>query len=84
MDSERCSDCNHCHDSVDLLRCNHATGCTRCVASAYVERCVDCTDCQYCFGCVGLSRAEFHILNEPYDRQAYFELTAKLRKSQRR
>jgi hypothetical protein len=27
---------------------------------------------------VGLSRRDFHILNEPYDRAAYFELTARL------
>jgi hypothetical protein len=27
---------------------------------------------------VGLSRKDFHILNEPYDRQTYFALIAKL------
>ncbi len=37
-----------------------------------------CVGCAYCFGCVGLSRRDFHILNEPYDRAAYFELTARL------
>jgi hypothetical protein len=43
-----------------------------------VVRCVDCTDCTYCFGCVGLGRKDFHILNEPYDRETYFALTARL------
>ena len=32
------------------------------------------SDCEYCFGCVGLDNKSFHILNEPYDRQAYFAL----------
>jgi hypothetical protein len=27
---------------------------------------------------VGLARRDFHILNEPYDRATYFELTARL------
>jgi hypothetical protein len=27
---------------------------------------------------VGLSRKDFHILNEPYDRSAYFALVKKL------
>ena len=29
-------------------------------------------------GCVGLSRKDFHILNKPYDRSAYFAITARL------
>jgi len=41
-------------------------------------RSVGCSGCTYCFGCVGLSRRDFYILNEPYDRAAYFETTARL------
>jgi hypothetical protein len=37
-----------------------------------------CVGCAYCFGCVGLSRRDFHILNEPYDRATYFELSGRL------
>jgi hypothetical protein len=36
------------------------------------------SDCTYCFGCVGLSHRDFFILNEPYERAAYFETTARL------
>jgi hypothetical protein len=39
---------------------------------------VDCSGCTYCFGCVGLSRKDFHILNQPYDRSTYFKITSKL------
>ena len=28
--------------------------------------------------CVGLSRKEFHILNEPYDRKTYFKILKSL------
>jgi hypothetical protein len=41
---------------------------------------VELADCDYCFGCVGLNGAEFLILNEPYSRQDYFEITGQLRK----
>lgn len=78
VDAERCIDSTHCHHAVDLVACNHCVGSSRCTRSAYLERCVDCTDCHYCFGCVGLDRAEFHILNEPYERSAYFKLVAQL------
>jgi len=48
------------------------------VGSAYLVRCVGLSGCTYCFGCVGLSKKDFHILNEPYDRKTYFDIVAKL------
>ena len=78
VDCERCIDCTHCHGSIDLLSCNHSKACRRCSRSAYLEQCVDCSDCTYCFGCVGLSGREFHILNQPYDRTTYFNMTREL------
>jgi len=39
---------------------------------------IDCTACTYCFGCVGLSRKDFYILNQPFDRSTYFANVAKL------
>jgi hypothetical protein len=78
VDTERSIDCTHSHASMDLIACSHCRGCDRCSRSAYLERCVDCSDCTYCFGCVGLSGAEFQILNEPYDRSSYFKLLNQL------
>ena len=51
--------------------------------SAYLVRCMACSGCTYCFGCVGLVRKDFHILNEPYDRQTYFAKVAELRRALR-
>ncbi len=71
-------DSKHCRESSDLIACIHCTQCERCSNSAYLQRCVDCSDCTYCFGCVGMSGAEFHILNQRYERNRYFEITAQL------
>jgi hypothetical protein len=83
----RCSYCARCEDCVDS---SHLTGCQgclsstqcvasqRCTGSAYLVRCVGCVGCTYCFGCVGLHKKDFHILNEPYDRTTYFAMVAKL------
>ncbi len=78
VESQRCWDSTHCRSSRDLLLCNHCTSSERCVQSTQLIRCVDCVGCNYCFGCVGLVKKDFHILNKPYDRSAYFALTAKL------
>lgn len=78
VDSQRCSDCTHCRGSKDLVACNHCVASERCVQSSYLVKSVDCTGCTYCFGCVGLSRKDFHILNKPYDRSTYFAITSRL------
>jgi len=83
----RCNYCVRCEDCVD---CSHLTACAgclssthcvasqRCTSSAYLVRSVGCVACTYCFGCVGLHRKDFHILNQPYDRATYFAEVAKL------
>ena len=55
-----------------------AVACDRCAQSSYLVKSVDCTGCTYCFGCVGLNKKDFHILNKPYDRSTYFAITSRL------
>jgi hypothetical protein len=64
--------------STGCLGCQHCIESDRCAGSAYLVRSVECTGCTYCFGCVGLNRRDFHILNERYDRATYFETAARL------
>lgn len=45
---------------------------------SYLVRCAAMAQCTYCFGCVGLSHKDYHILNQPYDRSAYFALSQAL------
>lgn len=78
VQSERLVACTHCRSSQDLFGCTHCTACLRCQNSSYLTRCEDCTDCSYCFGCIGLSGKDFHILNVPYDRAAYFKRVSEL------
>lgn len=78
----RCQLCNNCSHCVDCKNCHACAYCTRsenCSGSAYLVMCHNLADCTYCFGCVGLSRKDFHILNVPFNRTEYFEITKRLR-----
>ena len=74
------SNCNHCQDSTACHSCAHCQSCEQCVGSAYLAYCLECSDCSYCFGCVGLQKKDFHILNVPYDRSTYFAAVKKLKR----
>jgi|SRR6187399_1040629 len=74
----RCSDCTHCRDSESLTNCKHSRECSDCSNCAYVFHSTRLLGCTYCFGCVGLAGVDFHILNEPYRRNEYFELVRHL------
>lgn len=73
-----CSDCSHCHASRGLASCQHCTDARNCTRSSYLVRCSNMTQCTYCLGCVGLSHKDFHILNQPYDRSTYFQISRTL------
>jgi hypothetical protein len=73
-----CTDCSHCRDSKGLVACSHCIETESSVRCQYVVRSVALSDCAYCFGCAGLSGKDFHILNEPYDRATYFDVTKRL------
>jgi hypothetical protein len=62
----------------ESTRGSHLLECSRCRDSAYLVHCRDCADCTYCFGCVGLRGKDFHILNERYDRDTYFQTIVQL------
>ena len=78
VDSQDCQDCSHGRNCSNCIGCHHCTACQHCVKSAYLVRCLHSTACNYCFGCVGLSNKDYHILNEPYDRKTYYDLTQRL------
>jgi len=79
-----CNDCTDCTDSAHCTSCQHCLGCSHCLKcsdctqSAYLTRCVGLSGCSYCFGCVGLQNKDFHILNERFERSAYFAATSEL------
>jgi hypothetical protein len=73
-----CVDCSHCTTCSACSKCQHCVLSQGCIGSAYLVRSTGCSACNYCFGCVGVTRRDFCILNEPYDRATYFEVTARL------
>ena len=79
-----CVACEDCIDSSHLTSCKGCLSCTQCKAterstsSAYLVRCIACVGCTYCFGCIGLQKKDFHILNVAYDRTTYFSMVTKL------
>lgn len=76
-----CAECSHSTRCTSCVGCSHCERCDDCAFSAYLVRCTACTGCTYAFGCVGLSKKDFHILNEPYERTAWFETVAELRRA---
>jgi hypothetical protein len=77
---ELCNNCSHCVDSKSCHACAYCNQCENCTGSAYLILCRSLQDCNYCFGCVGLSKKDFHILNVPFSRTEYFKITNRLRK----
>jgi hypothetical protein len=67
-----CVDCTGCHD------CAYCTASENCTRSNYLVLCRSCSECTYCFGCVGLAKADFHVLNVKYTRAEYFRIVKAL------
>lgn len=80
VDCERCNNCTHCVGSTSLNACAYCVNSEHCATSAYLYFSRSLSDCTYCFGCVGLSKKDFHILNQPFSRAQYFELTTRLKR----
>lgn len=83
VECEQCTDCSHCRGSRGLLSCHHCLDSQSSMGSTYLIRCSGMAQCNYCLGCVGLSHRDYHILNEPYDRASYFEISRELQRQLR-
>ena len=60
-------DCTYCFDSYQL---RHSFNSKNCIDSAFLY---DCRNCQNCFMCWNLRNKQYHILNQPYSKEEYFE-----------
>jgi hypothetical protein len=85
---------NTLKDSLDCYRmkeselCYEDVGCFKCYQTFFSEECDSCADvwfsrncvgCTNCFGCVNLRNKSYHIFNEKYSRDEYFEKLKELR-----
>lgn len=76
FDSSFCSglfDSNNCFYSTNTTRSSNVKYCYHCTTSQNVEYCIDCYNCENCFGCVGLNRKKFHIMNQEYSEAEYWQ-----------
>ncbi|MFA4891385.1 MAG: hypothetical protein WC604_03485 [Candidatus Gracilibacteria bacterium] len=53
-------------------------GCNTCLRSAFFDYCDNCHNSKHLFGCYGMKKNEYCILNKQYDRPSYERLRAQL------
>lgn len=62
--------CYECLDSEKLYNCAFSQSCQN---SSDLIFSYDCIGCKDCAGCYGLRNKQYHIMNQPYSREEYFE-----------
>jgi hypothetical protein len=77
---ELCTNCSHCVQCKSCSNCAYCVQSENCTQSAYLTLCKSLSDCNYCFGCVGLAKKDFHVLNVPFSRTEFFKVVARLKK----
>ncbi len=54
--------------------------CSQCWMGAHdLEYCDSCPGAGYCFGCIGLKKGEYSILNKRYEKDEYFAMLEKIK-----
>lgn len=74
FESEKCGICVMDQFGGYNNMCNLYT--TSCRYSAYLD---NCEECEYCFGCVGLRKKKYCILNKQYAEEEYKSLVEKIK-----
>jgi hypothetical protein len=80
-----------CHDVNNMYynaeRCYNIMGSlqsTNCIVGVFIMYCNEthysdsCYNCVSCFGCVGLNKKNYHILNKKYDKEEYLKIKEKI------
>ena len=61
------------------LNSSRLSFCTQCWTGAHdLYYCDSCPSSSYCFGCIGLKKGEYSILNKKYSKEEYEELVPKI------
>lgn len=64
-----------CGQNTDLYDVVGALDSMNCRYSAYLK---SCEDCEYCFGCVGMRKKKYCILNKQYSKELFGELKTRI------
>jgi hypothetical protein len=71
-ESELCLECDTAYDLYNAKFCSYT------VTGSNLTYCDQCVNVKNCFGCVGLHRAEYAILNKKYSKEEYEALLPKI------
>lgn len=63
----------NCYEIMSGMGIENCMFCNCCWYGKNLEYCEICFECEYCFGCIGLKKRKFFILNIPYSPEEYFE-----------
>ncbi len=87
MDAKDCMDIQECGDKAELLYETCFSGysiynlkfCLHCLSpNRNLQYCNYCTSCEDLFGCIGLQRKKYCILNKQYSEEEYKKLLPKI------
>ncbi|MFA6515139.1 MAG: hypothetical protein WCT42_02650 [Candidatus Paceibacterota bacterium] len=63
------------------INCSRINFSSQCWMGAHdLEYCDSCPGASNCFGCIGLKKGEYCILNKQYSKEEYFEMVEKIKK----
>ncbi len=72
-DSSFLHECELCYECLDSNKLYSCVNCQSCQNSSDLINCYDLIGCKNCVGCYGLRNKQYHIMNEPYTKEAYAE-----------
>ena len=84
--AKNCMDCNTAGRAAELiynslnmgLQVSRVICSSYCWGSKFMEYCLNCPDSNDCFGCVGLVKGSYCILNKQYTKEEYYALREKI------
>lgn len=66
---------NSINTAIDSSRC---VGCSLCWTCSFLQYCHYCFNSSNCFGCVGLRKKDYSILNKQYDKETFQKISAQI------
>jgi len=81
-----CMDCSTAGRTAELvynslnmgMEVSNAICCFECWGSQFMEYCISCPSSNNCFGCIGLEKSSYCILNKQYSKEEYQKLRSEI------
>ncbi len=86
LNNKSCMDYNSWGDNSELVYSTSSCGdhcyfvrfCSNCINTQHTDHCVECFNSSNLFGCIGLRKKQYCILNKQYTKEEYEALVPKL------